>query len=156
MAKQAKKKAPAKSKPLTPKQRRFAAKVITAESATMAAIEAGYSPKCAAELASENLRKPNVREAIEAAAERLGIDPEYVLAGLRANAERAMQYEEVKDRDGKGIGEFKYEGNVANKAYELIGKALGMFKEKHEHSGPDGEPIRVRTLSEFYNQNGKS
>jgi phage terminase small subunit len=120
---------------LTPKQRRFAANVVTADSATQAALQAGYSPKNAAQQACENLKKPNIRDAIESACEKLGIGPEYVLAGLKANAERAMQYEEVKDAEGRGIGEFVYQGNVANKAYELMMKAQGMLTDKVEHSG---------------------
>lgn len=39
-----------------------------------------------------------------------------------------MQQEEIRDANG-GTGEFKYEGSVANKALELIGKHLGMFKD---------------------------
>lgn len=31
-------------------------------------------------------------------------------------------------------------------ALESIGKHLGMFKERHEHSGPDGAPIPITTI----------
>ena len=35
---------------------------------------------------------------------------------------------------------------AANKGLELIGKELGMFKERIEHSGPMGAPIEITTL----------
>lgn len=35
---------------------------------------------------------------------------------------------------------------AANKGLELIGKELGMFKERIEHSGPLGAPIEISSL----------
>lgn len=67
------------------------------------------------------------REANEAAAEKLGITRVWVLEQLRENVERAMQVKAVLDEDGKPIGQYKYEGAVANKALELLGRHLGMF-----------------------------
>ena len=43
-----------------------------------------------------------------------------------------MQRVAVLDSEGRETGEWKYEGNVANKGLELIGKELGMFVEKTE------------------------
>ena len=40
---------------------------------------------------------------------------------------RAMQRVRVLDREGKPIGVFTYNGQVANRALELIGKELGML-----------------------------
>lgn len=57
---------------------------------------------------------------------------DYVLRTLRTNVERAMQAEPVLDREGKPTGFFTYEGNVANKALELLGKTVGMFKDVQE------------------------
>jgi phage terminase small subunit len=52
-------------------------------SATKCAIQAGYSEACAAEMGSENLKRPQVQEAIqdrrEQLAARVGITPELVL-----------------------------------------------------------------------------
>ena len=59
---------------------------------------------------------------------------------LRENVERAMQAVPVMGKDGP-TGEFKYDGAVANRALELLGKHIGMFTDKHEHSGPNGAPL---------------
>jgi phage terminase small subunit len=55
---------------------------------------------------------------------------EYVLASLRENAERAMQATPVLDAKGQPTGEYRWDGSVANRALELMGKELGMFAEK--------------------------
>ena len=57
------------------------------------------------------------------------------------NYERASQAVPVTDREGEPIGEFKYEGSVANRALELIGKELGMFIERTENT------TTVKTIS---------
>jgi phage terminase small subunit len=77
------------------------------------------------------------REATAKACEALSIDKQWVMARLVENAERAMQAVEVKDGQGRTTGEFKYDGSVANRSLELLGKELGMFKDKAEvkHSG---------------------
>ena len=43
-----------------------------------------------------------------------------------------MQAVAVRGNDGKATGEYRYEGSVANRALELLGKELGMFVERHE------------------------
>lgn len=50
---------------LTPKQKRFADEYIKTGNATQSAIEAGYSKKTAAVIATENLIKPNIKAYIE-------------------------------------------------------------------------------------------
>lgn len=71
---------------LTPKQAAFVDKYIELRNATQAAIAAGYSPRCAREIASENLSKPAVRGAIEArqadARAQAGVDRQRVLDAL--------------------------------------------------------------------------
>ena len=45
--------------------------------------------------------------------------------------------EPVRDRDGNPTGEYVYEGAVANRALELLGKHLKLFDgdgvQKHQH-----------------------
>ena len=53
------------------------------------------------------------------------------------NAERALQHVAVLDRDGKPTGEYRYDGNVANRALELLGKPQGMFIDRHEVGQPN-------------------
>jgi phage terminase small subunit len=48
------------------------------------------------------------------------------------NAERALQHIPVLDRHGKPTGEYRYDGSVANRALELLGKQQGMFIDRHE------------------------
>jgi phage terminase small subunit len=63
---------------LTPKQHRFVAEYLKDLNATQAAIRAGYSPKTARAVGSENLTKPDIASAIAAAQtaqfERLALD----------------------------------------------------------------------------------
>lgn len=52
---------------MTPKQCRFVAEYLVDLNATQAAIRAGYSARTAVKIGSENLRKPDIASAIEAA-----------------------------------------------------------------------------------------
>jgi hypothetical protein len=42
----------------------------------------------------------------------------------------------VRDAKGNPTGEYRYDGSVANRALELIGKELGMFVERKESGRP--------------------
>ena len=71
---------------LTPKQQRFVDEYLIDLNATQAAIRAGYSPKTAQQIGAENLSKPVIAEAIEAAqlerSERTKITADSVLQEL--------------------------------------------------------------------------
>jgi hypothetical protein len=56
-----------------------------------------------------------------------------VIERLRENVERAMQPQPVLDRAGNPTGSYVYNGAVANRALELLGKELGMFIERREN-----------------------
>ena len=43
-----------------------------------------------------------------------------------------MTLKPVLDKDGNPTGEYQYNGFVANKALELLGREIGMFVERHE------------------------
>lgn len=81
------------------------------------------------------------------AIERVSLTKEWVLAKLIDNVQRASQAVPVMDAEGKETGEYRYQGAVANRALELLGKHLGMFVELHELSGKDGGPIQTQELS---------
>lgn len=71
----------------------------------------------------------------EKAVEALAIDREWVMGLLKENAERALQRVPVTDGEGN-IVEYKYDGAVANRALELLGKEMGMFIDRKEIGGP--------------------
>ena len=130
---------------LTDKQRAFVAEYLVDLNATQAAIRAGYSAKTASSIGEENLRKPEIAEAIAAKqaerATRTEINQDYVLNNLVEVTERCMQKrpvctmkgEQVQDENGNGVWSFNAQG--ANKALELIGRHLGMFNDKLHLTG---------------------
>ena len=63
---------------MTPKQQRFVEEYLVDLNATQAAMRAGYSAKTARQMASENLSKPDIQDAVareqEARSKRLEID----------------------------------------------------------------------------------
>lgn len=69
------------SKRLTPKQAKFVKGLAAGKSGTQAALEAydTTDPNTAKVIASENLTKPNVRDAIENAMMKLNLTPERAL-----------------------------------------------------------------------------
>ena len=131
---------------LTQKQERFCQEYLLDLNATQAAIRAGYSKKTARSQGQRLLTNVDIAARIQELQakwqERTEITQDWVLETLKANVDRSMQAVPVTDREGNPTGEFKYEGSVANKGLELIGKHIGMFKERHEHSGPNGGPVQ--------------
>ena len=125
---------------LTPKQQRFVEEYLIDLNATQAAIRAGYSEKTAQEIGSENLSKPMVAKAIAEAQEKLSnkaqVTVEMVVQGL---------LNEAKDLS---------EGSTQSarvSAWAHLGKHLGMFKDKIEHTGPNGGPIDLSLKVVFEN-----
>lgn len=68
---------------LTEKQRKLIKGVAAGKSQTQAAILAGYSEKTAAASATETLGKPNVREALQRALEKVGVSDELLAMKTR-------------------------------------------------------------------------
>ena len=158
---------------LTPKQQRFVEEYLIDLNATQAAIRAGYSEKTAKEIGSENLTKPNIAKAIEEAqnkrAEQTQIDAAYVLRRLveidqmdvldimddqmkirpvnewpKVWRQYVVNLENLELSDGEGcFKKIKWPDKVKN--LELLGKhvSVGAFKDKIEHTGPNGGAINV-------------
>lgn len=149
---------------LTPKQQRFVDEYLIDLNATQAAIRAGYSPVSANTIAAENMAKPSIRARIDAAvaerSKRTGVNADRVvrelarLAFVNANnvididtatlkkdaseedtaAVASVKVKTIPTADGDGIErEIKLADKL--KALELLGKHLGMFTDKVEHSG---------------------
>lgn len=159
---------------LTPKQRRFVKEYLIDLNATQAAIRAGYSKHCAAEIGAENLRKPQISGEIEKAqaklAEKTGITAERVLNELAligfsdpravmdwdctavtlkrskdlTRDQAAMVAEVAQTKDGMRI-----KLHSKTDALAKLGQHLGLFKDKVEHSGPNGGPIQTENVSDI-------
>ena len=71
------------------------------------------------------------------AIEKVALTQEWVLTRLMENAERALQHVAVLDKERKPTGEYRYDGSVANRALELLGKQQGMFIDRHEVGQPN-------------------
>lgn len=129
---------------LTDKQKRFIEEYLIDLNATQAAIRAGYSEKTAYSIGEENLKKPVIKQAIEDAqsnrSSRVQITQDDVIRMLIENIEKSSGTKQVvitqtrKSEDGEFVGDdvaqFVYEPSSVNKALELLGKHLGMFKDK--------------------------
>ncbi|WP_180155220.1 terminase small subunit [Acinetobacter sp. YH12045] len=154
---------------LTPKQQRFVEEYLIDLNATQAAIRAGYSEKTAKSIGQENLTKPDIQKAIEEAqnkrAERTEITQDYVLSNIQKVIERCMQQEAVQARDGSPLlvqgpeGDlaclFEFKETGALRGLELLGKHLGMFKDKIEHSGDPNNPINM-SLKVVFEDDGEA
>ena len=146
---------------LTGKQKRFVEEYLIELNATQAAIRAGYSPNTAKDIGCENLAKPNIRACIDKEiaerSKRTGINQDRVIRELArlafVNANDVIDMEEATLKDGateddtaaiasvkvKSIPTKEGEGIEREikltdklKALELLGKHLGMFKDKVE------------------------
>mgnify|MGYP001579593826 CR=1 FL=1 len=127
---------PPRSRPLTPKQRRFAEALPSSSSLTAAAIAAGYSNVAngAHVMANDNLHKPTVLAAVKAnlasAAERNGVTVDWAFSRLHENVERSLQAIPVLDREGKPTGEYQYEPAAVNRGVELAMKHLKLLGDE--------------------------
>jgi len=144
---------------MTPKKEVFVREYLVDLNATQAAIRAGYSAKTAKQQGARLLTDVDVAAAVSAAqearSERVEITQDWVLSRLASVAERCMQAEPVYDRkgdrvmvetpDGEEAPAFTFNAAGANGALGLLGKHLGMFKERVEHTGVDGGPIETHT-----------
>ncbi|MFO0813571.1 MAG: terminase small subunit [Gemmatales bacterium] len=132
------------------KQERFVEEYLIDCNATQAAIRAGYSPKTADEYGRQLLGKTGVREAIQKGlaekSNRCQVDAEWVVKNLKTVAERCMQTEPVVDATGEPTGEYRFDSRGAARALELIGKHIGMFRDKLEVTGKDGGPIQAESV----------
>lgn len=129
---------------LTKKQETFAKEYLIDLNCTQAAIRAGYSEKTAYSIGSRLLKNVEILSLIEELreerAKQLNLDAYWVLKRLKEISDKSMQAEPVYqwDYDAQSMvptGEYKFDSSGANRATELIGKHLGMFKETMRHVG---------------------
>ncbi len=151
---------------LSAKHKLFIAEYIKTLNAGDAAEAAGYCRRYSCVLLSKPIIKEALAEAVEQRTVATQIDANWILRRLaeEADADVADLYDEshrlkpvkewpliwrkglvsgVKTLDGGGVVEVKLSDRT--KRLELIGKHInvGAFSEKHEHTGPDGGPIKT-------------
>ena len=99
------------------KQAQFVLEYLKDRNATQAAIRAGYSAKTAGQIGDENLKKPKIRAAVDAAtakvAEKTETEAEWVRRRLKEEADDFSEFASHSARI---------------KALELIGKINGIFE----------------------------
>ena len=148
---------------MTAKQKQFCEEYLIDLNATQAAIRAGYSPNAAKETGSRMLTNANIRAYIDKAmaerSKRTGINQDRVIRELARigfvnapdviNVDEATVKENASEDDTAAIASVKVKtvkGDFDStereikfadklKALELLGKHLGMFKDKVEVSG---------------------
>jgi hypothetical protein len=103
---------------LTPKQRKFAKRYVKTGNATKAAKDAGYSPRTAYSIGSENLTKPEIKAYMDSLAAEAEI-----VEGLTIPQIAAMTLNEAKNADHAG---------ARVRAQELLLKWKGAFIDKIE------------------------
>ena len=149
---------------MTKKQKRFVQEYLIDLNATQAAIRAGYSPDTAGSIGNENLKKPEIKAAIDKAeaerSKRTGINQDRVLqeiaklaflnptdvvdmdeATVKGEANRddtaciaSVKVKNIPTSDGL-ITEREVNTYDKLKALELLGKHLGMFTDKMKLEG---------------------
>jgi phage terminase small subunit len=121
---------------LSPRQRAFAREYVVDFNGSAAAVRAGYSVKYPDRQASQLMKNPGVAAYIDdltqsKQAKLISVDPEYVVAQVTAIISKA----DTKDGDKL-------------RALELLARHLGMFIERTEISGKDGEAIEIKKIEE--------
>lgn len=140
---------------LNKKQKRFVEEYLIDLNATQAAIRAGYSPKTAKEIGSENLTKPNIKSEIDKAiaerSKRTGINADRILQELgklgfiniadvvdletgkikdSATEEDLACIQSIKIKPTEWGTEREVKFYDKKSTLELMGKHLGMWTDK--------------------------
>ena len=121
---------------MTPRQQRFVDEYLLDLNATQAAIRAGYSARTAEQQGPRLLGNVEIAAAVRAAqqsrSDRVQITQDDVLRGLRREA--------TLTGDGSS-----HAARVS--AWGLIGKHLGMFVERRQQLGEDGQPAHSQLFT---------
>lgn len=137
---------------LSDKQEMFIREYLVDLNGTQAAIRAGYSEKGASVTATRLLANVSIRARIEELqqerAKKLELDADWVLQRLKDISDKCMQEVPVevfnyRTKEMEPTGEYTFDSQGANRATELIGKHLGMFKDRIDLTGDLGVRIEV-------------
>lgn len=125
---------------LTDKQRRFVEEYLIDFNGKQAVLRAGYNSQHPDRLAHQLLKNVAVKFVIDAITESRAKDytvkPEYVLGKIQRTIEKA---------------ESDNNHNAVLRGCELLARHLGMFIERQEISGPNGEAIKYERVQEAAN-----
>lgn len=120
---------------LNVQQRRFCEEYLINYNASEAIVKAGYTTKYPARAGYAMLRNPGIRACIDQMtlqrAEKSVVKPEYVVNKIVKTIEKAE-----KDNNH----------NATLRGCELLARHLGMFIERQEISGPNGDPIQLKQI----------
>lgn len=121
-----------KGSKLSKKMELFVEEYFVDLNASKACLRAGYKTQSPNKMASKLLNHPLVAEAIrkrtEERKEETKLSADYVITKLVSIAER-------NEKDNP---------TAALRSLEMLGKTLGLFKDRQEISGPDGEAIQIQ------------
>jgi phage terminase small subunit len=153
---------------MTPKQERFVEEYLVDLNATQAAIRAGYSARTAREIGRENLDKPDIQAALQTAfaarSKRVEIDQDWVVRRLARIAD--LDFRKLFAKDGilrpihelpedvasaissvdvvkrkDGAEEYRVRLPDRIRALDLLGRHLGMFRDRVEVTSRNTEPL---------------
>lgn len=146
-----------KRQKLTERQRRFVDYYIQTGNASEAARRAGYSVKTAYSIGEENLRKPEIRQAVERRLKELEshriAETKEVLEHL-TSVLRGEQTEEIVTPTGKKISTAVREMDKLRAAEYLL-RVNGAFKEKLDVK-VDGAQLFVQTMEKIWQKKDDS
>ena len=146
---------------LSPKQQMFVEEYMVDLNATQAAIRAGYSPKTAYRTGSDNLKKPQIAKSIaekrQQLTEKTAVTVERIVTELAKiafsnmqdyakwsprgvilidsediTADQAAAISELSETTTDSGGSIRFKLHDKKGALELLGRHLGMFKDKVE------------------------
>jgi hypothetical protein len=122
---------------LTLRQRRFVEEYLVDFNGGAAVDRAGYNCKYPTRLAYELLHNPGVKAAIDQLtlerAKDSTLKPDYVMMKLQRTLEKA---------------EAENNHTAVLRACEILARAMGMFIERREISGPNGDAIKYEKVQE--------
>lgn len=107
---------------LKEKQEKFCTEYLACGNATEAALRAGYSPKNARFMASENLTKPNIQKRINELRQQ-------------AASSKVLSYQEKREWIANRLRDPEERSDIKAKLVDLDNKMEGVYTNKTELSG---------------------
>lgn len=119
---------------LKEKQEKFCTEYLACGNATEAALRAGYSPKNARFMASENLTKPNIQKRINELRQQ-------------AASSKVLSYQEKREWIANRLRDPEERSDIKAKLVDLDNKMEGVYVNRTELSGAGGGPLTIRWMS---------